>query len=169
MSHKMLRQKSQGHVVDLLQMQKDAAEGKVVPSIRPSLVLCLIYFSKFVFCSRPFALLSALTVLQEADVIQQKTVLENRIRKLNEEAEVHRLQSVRMHKRIEFLEERSAESSSTTSRQVTELTEEIQQLQTALQTLQSVCRDLKRDSEDMKRALDACEAEKKVRTSTVSA
>lgn len=29
MSHKMLRQKSQGHVVDLLQMQKDAAEGKV--------------------------------------------------------------------------------------------------------------------------------------------
>ena len=29
MSHKMLRQKSQGHVVDVLQMQKDAAEGKV--------------------------------------------------------------------------------------------------------------------------------------------
>jgi hypothetical protein len=30
MSHKMLRQKSQGHVVDVLQMQKDAAEGKVL-------------------------------------------------------------------------------------------------------------------------------------------
>jgi hypothetical protein len=29
MSHKMLRQKSQGQVLDVLQMQKDAAEGKV--------------------------------------------------------------------------------------------------------------------------------------------
>ena len=30
MSHKMLRQKSQGQVLDVLQMQKDAAEGKVL-------------------------------------------------------------------------------------------------------------------------------------------
>jgi hypothetical protein len=29
MSHKLLRQKSQNQVVDVLQMQKDAAEGKV--------------------------------------------------------------------------------------------------------------------------------------------
>jgi hypothetical protein len=32
MSHKMLRQKSQGQVVEVLQHQKDAAEGKVVYS-----------------------------------------------------------------------------------------------------------------------------------------
>jgi hypothetical protein len=44
MSHKMLRQKSQGHVVDLLQMQKDAAEGKVGHTL--SSLLC--YFS-FIF------------------------------------------------------------------------------------------------------------------------
>ena len=31
MSHKMLRQKSQGQVVDVLQFQKEAAEGKVMP------------------------------------------------------------------------------------------------------------------------------------------
>jgi hypothetical protein len=30
MSHKMLRQKSQGQVVDVLQFQKEAAEGKVM-------------------------------------------------------------------------------------------------------------------------------------------
>ncbi len=71
---------------------------------------------------------------QEAELVQQKTALENRIRILNEEAETHRLQAARMNKRIEFLEERAAESSSAASRQVSELTDDIQQLQATLQT-----------------------------------
>jgi hypothetical protein len=90
-------------------------------------------------------------------------VLESRIRRLNEEAETHRLHADRMNKRIEFLEERAAESSSTTSRQCSELTDEIQQLQAALHTEKNMRMDFKRDFEDAKRALDACEQAQAVR------
>ncbi len=105
-----------------------------------------------------------LTVLQEADLIQQKAALESRIRKLNEEAEASRLHADRMNKRIEFLEQRAAESSSSTSRQISELTDEVQQLQEALLAEQTQCRQYKRDSEDARRALDQAEQSKLVRT-----
>jgi hypothetical protein len=95
-------------------------------------------------------------------------VLESRIRRLNEEAETHRLLADRMNKRIEFLEERAAESSSTTSRQFSELTDEIQQLQATLHTEKSICLDCKRDLEDVKRALDVCEQAKAVRKRALS-
>jgi multidrug efflux pump subunit AcrA (membrane-fusion protein) len=123
----------------------------------------LICFSPSFRC-RPLFLLSE---RQEAELVQQKTALENRIRILNEEAETHRLQAARMNKRIEFLEERAAESSSTTSRQISELTDDIQQLQTALQTERRQYEDCKRQFEEVQRALDASEQKKQVRSELI--
>jgi hypothetical protein len=108
-------------------------------------------------------------VRQEAELVQQKTALENRIRILNEEAETHRLQAARMNKRIEFLEERAAESSSTSSRQVSELTDDMQQLQAALQTERRQYEECKRHFEDAQRALDASEQKKQVRSELIHA
>ncbi len=99
-------------------------------------------------------------MLQEADLIQQKAALESRIRKLNEEAEASRQHADRMNKRVEFLEQRAAESSSSTSRQISELTDEVQQLQEALLAEQTQCRHYKRESEDTCRALNEAEQSK---------
>ena len=101
-------------------------------------------------------------LLQEAELIQQKAVLENRIRKLNEEAEIARLQSDRMNRRIEFLEERAAESSSTTSRQISELTDEVRQLQADLHAEKLLSRNFAREAEDARHALDAANQAKQV-------
>ncbi len=104
-------------------------------------------------------------MLQEADLIQQKAILESRIRRLNEEAESSRLQADRMNKRIEFLEERAAESSSTSSRQISELADEVQQLQDALLSEKSKCGQFRRDADDARRALVETEQSKMVRAS----
>ena len=105
--------------------------------------------------------------MQEADLIQQKSALESRIKRLNEEAESARLHADRMNKRIEFLEQRAAESSSTTSRQISELTDEVQQLQEALLLEKSQCGLYRRDVDDARRAVVDAEQSKLVRASTL--
>ena len=70
-----------------------------------------------------------------------------------------------MNKRIEFLEERAAGSSSTTSREISEFKEEVQQLQEALLAEKSQCGHYRRDVEDARRALVEAEQFKLVTAS----
>lgn len=122
--------------------------------------LLILYF--FVVIASNQVALFAHNFLQEAELIQQKAVLENRIRKLNEEAEIARLQSDRLNRRIEFLEERAAESSSTTSRQISELTDEVRQLQADLHAEKLLSSNFAREAEDARHALDAADRAKQV-------
>jgi chromosome segregation ATPase len=115
-----------------------------------------------------FSLCHRHDLLQEAELIRQNSVLESRIRVLNEEAEVARVQEAKLHKRIEFLEERAAESSSINNRQTSTIMRDAQQLQSALHSETQRCKDLVQEVEELRKSFDSAEQAKQVGSSSLS-